>query len=566
MTSPGNGIFGLSSMAVYCLNPWMKHIVLLGAAVASLLTTVNPCLAQGTTAFTYQGQLRDGGTNANGVYAMTFKLFDAASDGSQIGGTLTSSPSLANGLFTVNLDFGAGAFNATARWLEIRVAGDTLVPRVQVLSSPYAQFATVAAAVPDGAIVNASLAANAVAAANIQNGAVTTAKIANGAVTDAKIVSVSGGKIFGSIGISGGVNADGGFNTTNNVWGLDLIASRNLHADGTIGTSKNIHADGSIFAGDGISTSGHISTTTNIHADGTIFSGSGINTSNNVWAGQDIIAGRNIHADGTIGTSNNVHADGTVFAGAGISTSGSMSADGGFSTTNNVWGQDIIASRNVYADGSVFAGNGIDTRSIVNADGGFHTTNTVWVGNTLHANGQISTSSGIYAGGDLHADGTLHADGQISTSSGIHAGSDLHADGTIYADGLISSAGNISASGNMYASAFVPSSDRNVKKNFASVDSQEILERVASLPISRWSFKTDAATRHIGPMAQDFAGAFNVGEDDKHIATVDADGVALAAIQGLHSLIKTKDAEIADLKKRLETLEKAVLKQNGGGQ
>jgi len=84
------------------------------------------------------------------------------------------------------------------------------------------------------------------------------------------------------------------------------------------------------------------------------------------------------------------------------------------------------------------------------------------------------------------------------------------------------------------------------------------LERVASLPISRWNFKTDAATRHIGPMAQDFYAAFNVGTDDKHIATVDEGGVALAAIQGLNEKLNDKDAEIKALEKRLADLEQLV--------
>jgi hypothetical protein len=64
-------------------------------------------------------------------------------------------------------------------------------------------------------------------------------------------------------------------------------------------------------------------------------------------------------------------------------------------------------------------------------------------------------------------------------------------------------------------------------------------------------------------MAQDFAAAFGVGEDDKHISTVDADGVALAAIQGLYKVVQEKDAKISaqqqqidDLNTRLTALEK----------
>src|SRR5439155_19996377 len=78
----------------------------------------------------------------------------------------------ANGLFTANLDFGAGVFDGSARWLEINVAGDTLIPRAQVLPSPYALYAAVAATVTNSAIASAQLATNAVTAAKIASGQV----------------------------------------------------------------------------------------------------------------------------------------------------------------------------------------------------------------------------------------------------------------------------------------------------------------------------------------------------------------------------------------------------------
>jgi len=54
-----------------------------------------------------------------------------------------------------------------------------------------------------------------------------------------------------------------------------------------------------------------------------------------------------------------------------------------------------------------------------------------------------------------------------------------------------------------------------------------------------WNYKAqDPSIRHIGPMAQDFYGAFSYGEDNKYINTLDADGVALAAIQGLYEVVK----------------------------
>jgi len=161
--------------------------------VLALLAGLHQAAAQGTTAFTYQGQLQDGGTNANGTYTMIFALYDSASGDDQIGSAITNSPTLANGLFTVSLDFGAGAFNGTARWLDITVANggesQELTPRVQVLPSPYALFAMTAGTVTNGAIMNSQLAPNAVATANIQPNAITTALIASNAVTNPDLAS-----------------------------------------------------------------------------------------------------------------------------------------------------------------------------------------------------------------------------------------------------------------------------------------------------------------------------------------------------------------------------------------
>jgi hypothetical protein len=111
--------------------------------------------------------------------------------------------------------------------------------------------------------------------------------------------------------------------------------------------------------------------------------------------------------------------------------------------------------------------------------------------------------------------------------------------------------------------AFSSLSDRNAKTNNTIVDGRDVLERLAAIQIATWNYRSHAeSVRHIGPMAQDFARAFGVGEDDRHISTVDADGVALAAIQGLNlklqDELKKRDAEIAQLKLRLDTLERRL--------
>jgi len=116
----------------------------------------------------------------------------------------------------------------------------------------------------------------------------------------------------------------------------------------------------------------------------------------------------------------------------------------------------------------------------------------------------------------------------------------------------------ITYTGDAYAHSFNNTSDRNAKENFSDVSPKEVLDKVAALPITRWNFKEDKAVEHLGPMAQDFRAAFGLGTDDKHIATVDEEGVALAAIQGLNQKLEQKDAEIMDLKTRLEKLEQLV--------
>ena len=78
---------------------------------------------------------------------------------------------------------------------------------------------------------------------------------------------------------------------------------------------------------------------------------------------------------------------------------------------------------------------------------------------------------------------------------------------------------------------------------------------MVDLPIERWRFKTeDEGVKHVGPMAQDFHEAFGLGESDTAIATVDADGVALAAIQGLNLRLNEKEAEIQSLKATVRAL------------
>jgi hypothetical protein len=120
-----------------------------------------------------------------------------------------------------------------------------------------------------------------------------------------------------------------------------------------------------------------------------------------------------------------------------------------------------------------------------------------------------------------------------------------------YTNSSLSSGVYVAAGGNSWSSV----SDRNMKENFEPVDGAVVLNKLSQMPITTWNYKTqDPSIRHIGPMAQDFAG-FGVGEDDKHITTIDADGIALAAIQELAKQVQELKAENKKLQERIETLE-----------
>lgn len=186
----------------------MKNILLLTA----LLALAGVACAQ-NTAFTYQGRLTENGGPANGVFDFQFRLYASSNAaGLSLGTALVADTPASNGLFTVQLDFGAGPFSGTARWLEISVrpgasagAYTPLAPLHPVTLSPYAITALGAAAgsinaaaLANGAVTAAKLASNSITAVSLgTNVVVNTANIADGAVTSNKLAnaSVGGGQL-----------------------------------------------------------------------------------------------------------------------------------------------------------------------------------------------------------------------------------------------------------------------------------------------------------------------------------------------------------------------------------
>jgi hypothetical protein len=131
-----------------------------------------------------------------------------------------------------------------------------------------------------------------------------------------------------------------------------------------------------------------------------------------------------------------------------------------------------------------------------------------------------------------------------------------------YTNLILNTGSRLAAGGSSWGSV----SARHLKENFAPVDTQALLARLAEHPITTWNYKAqDPSIRHIGPMAEDFNALLDDlgGEGEEYINTLDADGVALAAIQGLYAQNQELEQQVdaleqqnADLETRLTALER----------
>ena len=239
-----------------------------------------------------------------------------------------------------------------------------------------------------------------------------------------------------------------------------------------------------------------------------------------------------------------------VTGGSSNTASGKFSivAEGVFNAASGPFSIVAGGTSNIASgDSSIVAGGSNNT-----ASGPF---SFVGGGSNNTASGNSSFAAGFHANTNNHAGTFVWGDSSSFTDVTASADNQFVARATggviFYTTPDLSAGVSVSSGSGSWSSL----SDRNVKANFAQVDRRQLLTRVLALPISTWNYKTQAESiRHIGPMAQDFYAAFNIGEDDKHITTIDEGGVALAAIQGLYEIVKEKDEQIAVLQQQIETI------------
>jgi hypothetical protein len=221
--------------------------------------------------------------------------------------------------------------------------------------------------------------------------------------------------------------------------------------------------------------------------------------------------------------------------------------------------------------------------SLTEASGVYSTAmgeNTTASGTSSTAMGRNTTASGLAsfaAGNGVSAGGTASvAFGQlaVAATSGTFVFGDLSPFAATLTTGvanqfLVRAAGGVgfytnpaltagvtlAAGGSAWASV----SDRTRKREFRDLAGDDVLDKLARMPIQEWSYiAQDAAIRHVGPTAQDFHAAFGLGEDPLRISTIDADGIALRAIQALEARDREANeaqaAEIAALRARIAAL------------
>jgi len=601
----------------------MKPTALIHLAVLLFIST--PTAQAQTTAFTYQGQLTDDGSPADGSYSLRFILYNAEFGGSQVGPTLTNEPVLiANGLFTTTLNFGATVLDGSPRWLEIAVRTNgsaavhtALSPRQPLGSAPYA----FRAARLTGTLPDAQLSAN---VARLND---------NGTFVGNVVFDPRSGPPFavGNSQVVIKLNADqldgqdasdfapAGHNHDTNYWKLTGNAGANPTNGAFLGTTDNLPLDfrvnnqrilrlqpasispniiggfngnsmsnnvrGSVIVGGGSSTSPNIIGEEIFPvADSVIVGGSGNRISDNdsfIGGGfRNLIEGRQSVIGG--GTRNRCDGIGRFsFIGGGETNyidSEHCVIGGGESNRIDTfsWHSTIGGGRNnlidVFATNSVISGG---WSNVVDSQASFATI----AGGAFNL---VDAKYGFAAGHRarvLHQGAFVWADSQNTNfaSTAANQVSFRCLGGVRFSSGA--TGGNQQVAWTPGSASWSFSSDRALKEDIRPVDGEAVLEKLARVPISEWNYK-GYPQRHIGPMAQDFHEVFPLNESTTTLNDADLHGVALAAIQGLNDKVEVrseraevrtreleqrleqKETELTELKQRLEALEKLITNPN----
>ena len=482
-----------------------------------------------SSAITYQGSLENPpGTPVDDTCDFEFALCDDPA-AACAPGTVSqhADVEVVNGVFTVpDVDFGPGAFPGDPRWLEISVqcSNDTgvttLAPRVEMSAAPYSHRAYEGVGPPN---------------------------------------SIEVDPLTGYVGV--GTDAPG----------EQLDVAGNVHASGAIASGNSITIDGTAYTvTSDASLDLHVSAGRALRLETTastpnVIGGYGGNTVDAAVVGATIGGGGRPTDLNRVGTSFGTIGGGvkntstgdiaTVSGGSANTASGYISTIGGGGANNASGFYSSVCGGELNTAGDSWATVGGGISNIASGE-----SSTVPGGGFNLAAGDYSLAAGRgaeanFSGQFVWADSVpqpFPASGEANFTPGADQFLARSTGGAVFASAVggtgKSTAGVQLASGGGSWSSL---SDKASKDSFASIDPHDVLGRLAAVPITTWNYKSqDASIRHIGPMAQDFHAAFGVGENEKFITTIDADGVALAAIQGLYEMLQEKDCELDEFTER----------------
>ena len=254
------------------------------------------------TVFTYQGRLIDSNSTADGPYDFQFKLYDAASDGNEIGSAIdVNECDVIDGYFTVALDYGGGIFDGNDRWLEIAVRpGEqndpnvytTLSPRQEITPTPYALYAASGPGVEVPLILSGSDSGPIISGTNSGSGYGVYGRHSAGSGTAAGVHGVSDSTSSNAVGVVGEISSASpnsysagvrGVNNGTSTLGIGVWGSQAGGGWGVYGTSV-----------DGIGVYGHGTSGQNVENYGGYFQALG-SSGRGVYGKATGAVGRGVH-------------------------------------------------------------------------------------------------------------------------------------------------------------------------------------------------------------------------------------------------------------------------------
>lgn len=506
----------------------MRHAVRLMLLAVALAPAA--AHAQATSQYmAYQGYLTDGNGNALGntntgpkAYDVVYRIWDAPTGGNEYFSELQT-VTVDNGNFSVLLGQGtafsgeptlhvplANVFTnsgALSRYVEMTVLGIgangyiTILPRLQLVSSPFAFQAANALNVTG---------ANVITAANL--------------ATNLGVWQTSGTNVYhagGSVGI----------NTSTPGSALDVNGNLELEGTHLIYNSASGVIDwggGSLFFRADASP-GNIGTSTTPMS---LSSNGNLNVSGSVTAGAFYGSFSGVP---TLGGANTFGSGSSQTYGSDFYPAAAFNYYGGAMNIYSTFGPGISAGLTLWDSPSYSTDNGGLYYCMLGGAGYSSSDATAHDMVLRNVNGRLLLQTGAGSSAICISGNNV----------GIHNTS----------PSALLAVGSATCNGTTWVNA----SDRNLKSGFAPVSPAEMLAKVVSIPVESWFYKSQPGEKHIGPVAQDFHAAFGLnGSDDKHISTVDEEGVALAAIQGLNEKLLKKDAELEALTAQVRELQAAV--------